>query len=80
MKVTLKIPAVVEFPQDGENGKYELEGFLFDFRKLTGVKLKAKCIDQGYGSSYAPWILYLEKDRAYMKLLEKAANNGGVNL
>ena len=68
MNTHIRIPAIVEFPSEDE---YYVDNFILNLKELTGIKLKKKNLDRGRGSSYTPWLLYVKKDYAYIRVLEK---------
>jgi len=68
MNIKAKLPIIMEF-ESGDD--YIVNHFIIRFEDITGIKLKKKNLDRGYGSSYTPWLLYIEKDKNYIKLLKK---------
>ena len=81
MKVTAKLPIVMEFPTQHDNAKptvkddYELSSFIQNFRDITGLRIKAKCLEPETSSSYTSWILFVKKDKTYTAALEKFVAN-----
>ena len=81
MKLIAKLPAIIEFPTQHNNSKptvkddYEVSNFIGNFKQVTGLKLKAKCLEPLTSSSYTAWILYAKKDKAYVAALEKFVAN-----
>jgi hypothetical protein len=74
IKANLKIPIIID-TVSGDDG-YEINDFITNFKVITGIKLKKKSLDKGYGSSREPWLLYVKKDKDYIAILEKElANN-----
>ena len=77
MKLTAKLPIVMEFPTQHDNPKpiaeddYAVSDFIRNFKQVTGLKLKAKCLEPLTSSSYTSWLLYEKKDKAYVVALEK---------
>jgi len=68
MNIKAKLPIIMEFQSDDD---YSVENFIINFKEISGIKLKKTNLDKGYGSSYTPWLLYVEKDKNYIKLLKK---------
>jgi hypothetical protein len=82
MKVIAKLPVIIEFPTDHNSSKptakddYMVSDFITNFKTVTGIRLKAKCLEPHTSSSYTSWILYVNKDKNYTAALKKfVANN-----
>lgn len=68
MALNIKLPVIVTTNNDSGE---EIEDLIYHIKDLTGVKLKKKSLDKGYGSSQCDYILFQKKDRKYTELLEK---------